>query len=171
MDLYIAYIETPLGELTVASTQKGLCLLDFERTGTKYQQVAKEVGGKVIEKDNEHIALLKNELQDYFSGNLQIFTVPLYFIGTDFQKKVWEELVTIPYGKTISYLTLAQNIGNPKAVRAVANSNALNKISVIVPCHRVIGSNGTLTGYAGGLDKKKWLLDLETKKHNLFSGV
>ena len=104
-----------------------------------------------------------NELGQYFAGKLKEFTVPIKLVGTDFRKKCWEALCTIPYGETISYKELASKVGNPKACRAVGGANHHNPIVVIVPCHRVIGSGGSLTGFGGGLDKKRFLLELERK--------
>ena len=103
------------------------------------------------------------EFDLYFEGKLKEFTVPLKLIGTDFRKKCWEALQTIPYGETINYKQLAEKVGNPKASRAVGGANHHNPIVVIVPCHRVIGANGSLTGFGGGLDKKQFLLELEKK--------
>ncbi|MEO5685282.1 MAG: methylated-DNA--[protein]-cysteine S-methyltransferase [Chitinophagaceae bacterium] len=104
-----------------------------------------------------------DELMEYFQGRRKVFDVPVYQQGTVFQERVWNELSNIPFGKTISYLTLAKRLGDPKAIRAAASTNGKNCIAVIVPCHRVIGSNNDLVGYAGGLWRKKWLLELETK--------
>ena len=101
-------------------------------------------------------------LDEFFAGKRKKFDLPLLFVGTNFQKKVWNELLKIPYGKTVSYGEMASRIGMPRAVRAVANANGANAISIFVPCHRVIGSDGSLTGYGGGLAAKKKLLDLET---------
>jgi O-6-methylguanine DNA methyltransferase len=103
------------------------------------------------------------ELDAYFKGALKKFTVPLDLQGSDFQKKVWMELLTIPYGETRSYEQQTTRLGDLKAIRAVASANGKNRIAIVVPCHRVIGKNGSLTGYAGGLDKKLWLLDFESK--------
>ena len=109
------------------------------------------------------------QLDEYFAGKRRNFTILLQFVGTDFQKKVWNKLLKIPYGKTVSYGELARMIDMPKAVRAVANANGANAISIIAPCHRVIGSDHSLTGYGGGLAAKKMLLDLETAhQHNPF---
>ncbi len=108
----------------------------------------------------------KQQLDEYFSGKRKIFDLPIYQEGTDFQQKVWKELIQIPYGKTITYLQLAQRMGNIKAIRAAAAANGRNRLWIIVPCHRVIGSNGSLTGYAGGLPMKKWLLEYENKYAN-----
>ena len=101
------------------------------------------------------------QLDEYFRHERQSFDLPLFFVGTEFQKKVWQTLLTIPYGTTVSYAYLARRIGMPRAVRAVANANGANAISIFVPCHRVIGSDGSLTGYGGGLPAKKYLLELE----------
>jgi methylated-DNA-[protein]-cysteine S-methyltransferase len=111
-----------------------------------------------------------NQLDKYFEGSLKEFNVKLNPKGTEFQKRVWKELVNIPYGKTISYLDLSKRLGDIKAIRAVANANAKNPIWILIPCHRVIGSDGSLTGYAGGLHRKKWLLDHENpiKQKSLF---
>lgn len=101
------------------------------------------------------------QLDEYFSGRRSEFSVPLLFVGTDFQKTVWKALLSIPYGQTLSYGELAARIGKPKSVRAVANANGANALSIFAPCHRVVGSDRSLTGYAGGLEAKRWLLELE----------
>jgi methylated-DNA-[protein]-cysteine S-methyltransferase len=110
------------------------------------------------------------QLQEYFEGTRKNFDLQLNPEGTDFQKKVWEELKNIPYGKTLSYLELSIKLGDVKAIRAVANANGKNPLWIVLPCHRVIGSDGSLTGYAGGLHRKKWLLDHESpyKQQSLF---
>jgi len=110
------------------------------------------------------------QLQEYFNGERKQFNLKLNPQGTEFQKKVWEELQTIPFGKTVSYLELSKQFGDIKAIRAVANANGKNPLWIIVPCHRVIGSDGSLTGYAGGLHRKKWLLEHESpyKQQSLF---
>ena len=136
-----------------------------------------EIGDMVIGEENEKIVLIEFlkdikvkrkiinkayiELKEYFEGGREVFDIPIKLNGTDFQKKVWEELLKIPYGETKSYLDIAKSIGNPKACRAVGMANNKNKIIIIVPCHRVIGSNKKLVGYAGGLDVKEKLLNLE----------
>ncbi len=104
---------------------------------------------------------VQNQLQAYFKGTRTHFNLPMIPVGTDFQKQVWKALLNIPYGKTISYLELSKWIGNPKAVRAVGHANGQNPIPIIIPCHRVIGSNGKLIGYGGGIERKKYLLKLE----------
>lgn len=104
-----------------------------------------------------------DELIEYFQGNRRVFTVPVQQEGTTFQQSVWNELLHIPYGKTISYMDLAKRLGDPKAIRAAASTNGKNNIAIIVPCHRVIGSNNDLVGYGGGLWRKRWLLQMEAK--------
>jgi len=114
---------------------------------------------------NPILDLCEKELTAYFDGKLQGFTVPVRLKGTDFRKQVWDALKTIPYGKTVSYKDIALQIDNPKAVRAVGGANHNNPVSIIIPCHRVVGANGSLTGYGGGMDAKKWLLELEAKNN------
>ena len=118
------------------------------------------------EEDSDVLKLAREQFDEYFQGKRKIFDVPLLMVGTDFQKSVWNALIQIPYGTTASYLELSKNIGNEKAVRAVASANGANAISIMIPCHRIIGSNGDLVGYAGGLPTKKRLLELES---NLFT--
>ena len=117
----------------------------------------------IEEGENEHLTALRKQLDEYFSGNRKEFNIPLVTPGTDFQKAVWKELLEIPYGTTRSYQEQADALNRPDSVRAVANANGMNRISIIIPCHRVIGSDGSLTGYGGGLKRKKWLLDHEKK--------
>lgn len=159
-------LETPLGTMVACATDKGICLLEFtdrKMLETELKHLAKSLNATIVQGHNKHFDLLKTELTKYFEGNLKEFTLPLDMIGTDFQKKVWNMLLKIPYGTTLSYLQQAHAINNPTAVRAVANANGMNKISIIVPCHRVIGTDGSLTGYGGGLWRKKRLLELEAK--------
>lgn len=120
------------------------------------------------EKTSNIIQETSKQLDEYFDGKRTVFDIPMLFAGTDFQKKVWHKLLEIPYGVTISYGELATQLGMPKAVRAVANANGANAISIIVPCHRVIGSDHSLTGYGGGLAAKKKLLELESVEKTLF---
>ena len=151
------------------ATDKGICLLEFDNR-KKLDVQFKNLGGIIEDGESPFFPQLRKELAEYFNGERSYFSVPLDFVGTDFRKRVWTELVKVPYGKTVSYLQLAKTIRNEKAVRAVANANATNKIAIIVPCHRVIGSDGSLTGYAGGLERKRHLLALEGAKTDLFSG-
>jgi len=157
-------IETPLGTMIACADVNGICMLEFsdrKALPTELKEISKHFNANIIQGENPHFKILEQELVEYFAGKRQIFTVPLSLVGTEFQKKVWEVLRGIPYGTTRSYQQQANILGNPKAVRAVANANGLNKISIIIPCHRVIGTNGTLTGYGGGIWRKQKLLELE----------
>jgi methylated-DNA-[protein]-cysteine S-methyltransferase len=120
----------------------------------------------VSDEDKKILNQCITQLDEYFSGKRKNFDLPVRQKGTEFQQKVWTELIQIPYGKTISYLRLAQRLGNVKIIRAAASANGRNQLSIVVPCHRVIGSDGSLTGYGGGLPRKKWLLDHENKYAN-----
>lgn len=157
-------IETDLGTMIACATDKGVCLLEFsDRKGleTELKQLAKYHNANIVQGQNKYFKQLKEELDAYFDGRLKEFKVPLDISGTDFQKQVWQALVEIPYGTTSSYLRQAEVLGKPSSVRAVANANGMNKIAIIIPCHRVVGSDGSLTGYAGGLWRKRKLIDLE----------
>jgi AraC family transcriptional regulator of adaptative response/methylated-DNA-[protein]-cysteine methyltransferase len=161
-----ATIETPLGEMAAAATKEGICLLEFRNRPTlesEFNKLALTFNETVKSGSNKHLRALKKQLKEYFRGKRKEFSLPLITPGSDFQLAVWDELRKIPYGKTISYLELAKSIKNPGAVRAVAAANGSNRISIIIPCHRVIGSDGNLIGYGGGLDKKRWLIDHESK--------
>ena len=129
-------------------------------------RIKKLLDADYIEVDDELLKETRKQIDEYFIMQRQEFTLPLLMVGTEFQKSVWNALLKIPYGKTASYLELSKIIGNEKAVRAVANANGANAIALIIPCHRIIGTNGKLTGYGGGLPLKKKLLDLE---NNLFT--
>lgn len=146
-----ATVRTPLGIARMQGDKDGISLLRLE-TDTD-QEISPEIP--------QELALCATELQAYFDGGLREFSFPLNPQGTAFQKRVWKELLQIPYGKTVSYLELAQKTGDPKAVRAVAAANAKNPVWIAIPCHRVIGSDGSLTGYAGGIRRKEWLLTHE----------
>ncbi len=151
-------IKTPIGDMRVIADDSALYLLEF------YEEDKPVRLPHTIEVGNTKISeQVTEELKAYFSGTLKSFGTPLAYTGTDFQCGVWDTLKTIPYGETFSYAKQAANMNKPRAVRAVANANRLNKIAIIISCHRVIGSDGSLTGYAGGLDKKKWLLDHEAR--------
>lgn len=157
-------IETDLGTMVACATDKGVCLLEFsDRKGleTELKQLAKYHNANIVQGQNKYFKQLKEELDAYFEGRLKEFKVPLDISGTDFQKQVWQALVEIPYGTISSYLRQAEVLGKPSSVRAVANANGMNKIAIIIPCHRVVGSDGSLTGYAGGLWRKRKLIDLE----------
>jgi len=161
---YVSKIDSPLGTLVLGCTEKGVSMVEYlrmERLEKNLKDIQKKRALKVEFRKNKIVEALELELKEYFSKNLTKFTLPLDTIGTEFQKKVWNVLYTIPYGKTMSYSEQAKKYGNVKAIRAVASANGKNKISIILPCHRVIGKSGSLTGYAGGLDKKSWLLEHE----------
>ena len=156
---------SPLGQMTALFSSKGLCLLEFSE-GTRgldreIAQVEMARGGAAQSASNDLTEQLGNELAGYFAGERQQFDIPLDLVGTDFQQQVWQALLTIPYGQTRTYGEQARQIGRPTASRAVAAANGKNKIAIIVPCHRVIGSDGSMTGYGGGIDRKRWLLRLE----------
>lgn len=157
-------IETPLGTMYAAATDDGICMLEFtdrKMLETELKYISKSLKANIIQGENKYFGVLENELLEYFEGKRKEFTVPLHFVGSDFQKSVWEILMKIPYGETWSYAKQSEILGNIKKVRAVANANGMNKISILVPCHRVIGSNGNLTGYGGGIWRKQKLLELE----------
>ncbi len=160
----IQYYKTRIGELILGSYEDKLCLLDFRyrkmRT-TVDNRIKKNLDAEYIEQDDEVLLETRKQLDEYLTGEREEFNVPLLMVGSDFQKSVWEALLKVPYGATSSYLQLAKNIDNEKAVRAVANANGANAIGIIIPCHRIIGSNGELVGYGGGLPVKKRLLKLE----------
>jgi len=159
-------METPIGPMYAAASEKGICMFDFtdrRMMETEFKELGKYLNAVILPGENPHFDLLRKEIGEYFEGKRKSFSVPLDAPGTEFQKSVWEELKRIPYGKTISYKTQAAKLKKPEAVRAVANANGHNRISIIIPCHRVIGEDGTLTGYGGGLWRKKWLLDFEKK--------
>ena len=168
--IQIQYYQSPCGELILGSYKGKLCLCDWqneERRRLIDERIQKGLQAQYIEKESETIANTITQLDEYFNHKRKTFDIPLLFIGTDFQKSVWDELLNIPYGTTVSYAGLSQRLGNPKAIRAVAAANGANAISIIVPCHRVIGSNLKLTGYAGGLPAKKLLLELESPMQSL----
>lgn len=159
-------VKTPIGDMVFGSSDKGLCLLDFKYRKS-FPRILKRIkeffGDNIIYGTSKFIELAENELHQYFKGDLKVFSVPLDIRGSEFQLKVWNALLKIKYGKTVSYLEIAKKIGRPEAVRAIANANGQNRIAIIIPCHRVIGSDGSLTGYGGGIAIKKKLIRLESK--------
>ena len=152
-------IETPLGHATIVGDNNGVSSISIGDKSIPLSEII----------PNELQACV-TQLRHYFSGDLKTFELKLNPSGTDFQKKVWLELQRIPFGKTCSYLELSKQLGDPKAIRAVANANGKNPLWVVVPCHRVIGTDGSLTGYAGGLHRKQWLINHESehKQQTLF---
>jgi AraC family transcriptional regulator of adaptative response/methylated-DNA-[protein]-cysteine methyltransferase len=164
-------IATPIGEMAAAATSAGICLLEFTEgkdlsLSADLEELAKLLNTKVRKGWNILLWRLRKQLKEYFKGARKEFSLPLVTPGTDFQIEVWNNLKKIPYGSTISYHKQAENLNNPEAMRAVAQANSSNRIAIIIPCHRVIGSDGSLVGYRGGLKRKKWLIDHERK----FSG-
>lgn len=159
-------IETVLGIMIAGATDKGVCLLEFsdrKMLPTEYKDLKRLLNTTIEEGENKHLKQLRKQLIEYFKGKRKEFSVPLLTPGTEFQQAVWKELQNIPYGSTRSYQEQSVALNKPDSVRAVANANGMNRISIIIPCHRVIGSDGRLTGYGGGLKRKKWLLDHEKK--------
>jgi AraC family transcriptional regulator, regulatory protein of adaptative response / methylated-DNA-[protein]-cysteine methyltransferase len=128
---------------------------------TELKSLAKQLNASIIQGANRHFGLLHDQLAEYFEGKRKEFTVTLFTPGSEFQQTVWKELQNIPYGSTRSYKQQALALKRPEAIRAVANANGMNRISILIPCHRVIGEDGNLTGYGGGIWRKKWLLDFE----------
>jgi methylated-DNA-[protein]-cysteine S-methyltransferase len=156
--------KTEIGEVILGSFRDRLCLLDFVKgkaRGTVDDRIKKALNAEFVEQDDEILEKTRTQLDEYFKGCRREFDIPLLMVGSDFQKSVWNALLKVPYGATSTYLRLAKRINNEKAVRAVGNANAANPISIIIPCHRIIGSNGELVGYGGGLSLKKRLLRLE----------
>jgi methylated-DNA-[protein]-cysteine S-methyltransferase len=144
---YTAYYRSEIGTIEIVGTEQGIISVGFM-----------EEPGRVMPDFHKCLEPCIHQLDDYFHGKLKIFTLPLLIRGTSFQKKVWNALIEIPYGATQSYAEMARKIGHRNAYRAVGNANNQNNIAIIIPCHRVIGSNGRLTGYAGGIWRKEWLL-------------
>jgi AraC family transcriptional regulator of adaptative response/methylated-DNA-[protein]-cysteine methyltransferase len=160
----ITRIETPLGTMFAGTVEKGICLLEFtdrKMLETELKTLAKKLNATIIQGNHLHFGVLKKQLLEYFEGKRKEFTVPLVTPGTGFQLSVWDLLLKIPCGTTCSYKQQAAMLNRPEAIRAVANANGMNRISILIPCHRVIGENGNLTGYGGGLWRKKWLLEHE----------
>ncbi|MBN2070461.1 MAG: methylated-DNA--[protein]-cysteine S-methyltransferase [Candidatus Krumholzibacteriota bacterium] len=162
--LNIVRFTTPISPMFACASERGVSLLDFtdrKMLETEFIELRKRLDAVILPGKNHHLDQLIVEIKEYFSGNRKEFTVAIDAPGTEFQKSVWNALREIPYGETRSYREQAIAIGNPRAVRAVASANGHNRISIVIPCHRVIGSDGSLTGYGGGLHRKKWLLDFE----------
>lgn len=152
--MYIGYYKNNKVNIKIEANETEITDISFIQNNSETEEQ---------EKESQMIKQCKEELEKYFRGELKNFKIKYYTQGTEFQEKVWKELLNVKYGTTISYKELAKRIGKPTAIRAVANAVGKNKIGIIIPCHRIIGSNGTLTGYAGGLENKKYLLDIERK--------
>jgi len=168
--IHYQYYQSRFGELILGSFDNKLCLCDW-----RYRKMRKRIDSRIenglkskyIKKGDDIIDETKSQLEEYFKYQRNSFSIPLLVVGTDFQKRVWDGLTQIPFGETSSYLELAENTANRNSVRAVASANGANAISIIIPCHRVIGNNGNLAGYAGGLQTKEKLLALENDLFNL----
>lgn len=162
--IHIQYYKTVIGELILGSYESKLCILDFRYRKMRAivdSRVKKILGADFVEQDDEVLKKARTEIDEYLSGKRQKFDIPIEMAGSEFQKSVWKALMTIPYGSTASYLDIARSIQNEKAVRAVAGANGANALAIIIPCHRIIGSDGALVGYGGGLAAKRRLLKLE----------
>jgi len=148
--MYIGYLETPIGVMIITANENSVLTMDY-------------IEEEMPDNDNSNSVIdhCKDQVRAYFAGDLEAFDIPYELVGTKFQKRVWEYLLTIPYDHVTTYKEVAIGIGNEKAIRAVANAIGANKHVIFVPCHRVIGSNGSLTGFRCGLDRKKYLLELE----------
>ena len=160
----VTRVETPIGPMLAGATAEGVCLLEFvdrRMIETQLERLRRLLRATLVPGSSPHAETLAGELRRYFAGQLRRFETPLDLSGTPFQRRVWSALLTIPYGETRSYAAQARIIGEPAAVRAVARANGDNRIAIVVPCHRVVGADGSLTGYVGGLWRKRWLLDLE----------
>lgn len=164
--IFVQYFQSVWGELVLGSFEEKLCLCDW-----RYRKMRQAVDNRIleglqasfVEASSPVVEQARQELEAYQAGKLEAFETPLLLVGTDFQKTVWNALLQIPFGKTETYLGLSNILQNPKAIRAIATANGANALSIFVPCHRIVGSNGELVGYAGGLDAKRKLLDLEGK--------
>ena len=162
----IQYYNSPYGELILASVGEELCLCDWNEIPCAERnklRLLRYMKAEFKIETSSILELAKKQLDEYFTDNRKIFEIPLHPVGTDFQKKVWNALLDIPYGETRSYKEIAQNIGRPNSVRAVAGAIGANGINILIPCHRIIGCNRSLTGFAGGLETKRILLELETE--------
>lgn len=172
MAIDIQYHKSAIGELIIGSHEDELCLLDF-----RYRKMRQAVDKRLkegldcefAEQENPVNQLAITQLEEYLAGTRKEFDLPIKLVGSEFQQTVWHELMKIPYGQTVSYGELAENLGDPKSVRAVASANGANAIAVIIPCHRLIRADGSLTGYGGGLSVKQKLLNLESP--DLFSDI
>lgn len=162
--IHLDWLETPIGPLVAGATQDALCLLEFSdrrMLEAQLETLKRRFGSVLLPGSNRVLAALRAQLAEYFAGQRQAFDLPLDYRGTPFQQKVWQGLLEIPYGETCSYRDLAKRVGDRDACRAVGTANGMNRIAIIIPCHRVVNANGALGGYGGGLWRKQFLLDLE----------
>jgi AraC family transcriptional regulator of adaptative response/methylated-DNA-[protein]-cysteine methyltransferase len=159
-------LDTPLGTMLAIASEQALYVLDFidrPSLNRTIEQLRIKTKSTIIPGDTIQTHSIKQELAQYFEGTLKIFNTPLHLLGSPFQQHVWRTLTTVPYGQTCSYAQEAIAMGKPSASRAVANANGVNQLAIIIPCHRIINSNGKLGGYGGGLSRKQWLIDHEKK--------
>ena len=161
MKIYISQLNSPIDTLYLASSDKGVVCISFSGKENPMKDLEKLVPDMELEENTSKNKKVIRQLKDYFSGTRKDFDLPLHMIGTEFQKLVWRQLCQVPFGKTASYKEIAEKIGKPKAMRAVGQANHRNPIPIIIPCHRIIGANGHLVGFGGGLDKKRFLLSHE----------
>lgn len=166
MTIHFTHIDSPVGPLLLAASDAGLHAIEFHAAR---HPVAR--GGDWVEADHPVLRAAASQLREYFAGTRRAFDLPLAPDGTDFQRRVWQTLATIPYGRTISYADLASRVGRPGASRAVGAANGRNPLPIVLPCHRVIGANGALTGFGGGLPTKRFLLELEGALLGVGSGL
>ncbi|NWJ49303.1 MAG: methylated-DNA--[protein]-cysteine S-methyltransferase [Bacteroidetes bacterium] len=162
--IFLTHVETPIGTMVACAVEQGLCLLEFAERPTLKKQftaIKKLFNGQIIEGESIYFELLRQQLSEYFERTRKVFSIPLVTPGTDFQQLVWKELQNVPFGITRTYKQQSIALNNLEAIRAVASANGMNRIAIIIPCHRIIGNDGSLTGYAGGLWRKQWLLDFE----------
>lgn len=162
--ILLSRFTTPIGPMFICASEQGVCLIEFvdrKMLETELKDLQKLLNAKILIGENEHSKKATSELNEYFQGTRKSFSFSIDSPGTEFQQSVWNGLNTIPYGKTSSYQEQANNLNKPNAVRAVASANGFNRIAIVIPCHRVIGKDGKLTGYGGGLERKRWLLNHE----------
>lgn len=165
--IHLQQISTPLGHLYAGATDHGICFLEFTdriRLEAVLKGVCQALNGVILPGHHAHLQQVEKELNEYFGRRRKTFEVPLHMTGTPFQQKAWNALIQIPYGFTRSYKEQAATLQKPEAIRAVGTANGQNKIAIVIPCHRLVGSNGSLNGYAGGIVRKDWLLKLEKEK-------
>jgi AraC family transcriptional regulator of adaptative response/methylated-DNA-[protein]-cysteine methyltransferase len=162
--IVMSWVKSPLGLLVAGASTRGICLLEFsnrQRLETQVATLRQRFQCRLVGGDHVLLDQLSDELGRYFAGALTAFTLPLHYPGTEFQRRVWDALRRIPYGETRSYNQLARELDSPGASRAVGHANGLNRVAIVIPCHRVVNTDGKLGGYGGGLWRKQYLLDLE----------
>lgn len=162
--IYITRLTTPIGAMFGCATENGLCLLEFtdrKNLEAQFEDLKKQYNAVILPGKSKHLEQTKKELKEYFEEKRMHFEVKLDPLGTEFRQSVWKALISIPFGQTRTYKGQSLDMNRPKAIRAIASANGANKIAILIPCHRVIGSDGSLTGYAGGIYRKKWLLEHE----------